>query len=219
MKKLIYLCCLLLTVLACDDIIGVVNISNETVTAIAPATDAVLTDNDVIFIWEAIEGAENYKIQIATPNFANAAQIVTDSTLTKTLFSKTLNSGNYEWRVRAENSAYTTNYVSHQFIIDSDVVDISNEIVNILTPTNDATFLTTDTIEFSWEAIQGANQYIIQIATPDFENPTETVKDETRTSTSFSVSNLAENSYECRVKAKNIAFETVYTEIGFTVNE
>lgn len=210
-----------MTTLACDDIIEVVDISKETVTVLAPVNETTLIDTDVTFIWDTVEEAEGYKIQIATPSFEAATEIVTaDSILTKTFFSKTLVSGSYEWRVRAENSGYVTGYTTQKFtLLSPDPVDISKELIVISSPTNGATFLNTDTINFSWKTIEGAREYVIQIVTPNFENITETIKDETITNTGFSVSNLSKNDYKCRVKAKNSGYETGYTEIAFTVNE
>jgi hypothetical protein len=218
MKKLLLLM-ITLCFMACDDIIGVVDISEETVTVLAPLDGVVIEDANVTFTWDALVEAESYKIQIAKPSFEAAQQIITDSLVTTTYFNRTLLSGSYEWRVRAENSDYATVYTTQKFTVAApDPVDISSKQVVIAALANNATFLTTDTINFSWEAVEDANEYNIQIATPDFENPNETLKDEIITSTSFSISNLSANSYKCRVKAKNSGYETGYTEIGFVVN-
>ncbi len=103
---------------SCEEIIEVDDISQEEVTILAPINSAVLNDNSVIFSWEAVEFAETYTIQIATPTFNEALQIVEDSTLMGTNFTKQLPSADYEWRVRAENSGYTTSYTLHQFSIE-----------------------------------------------------------------------------------------------------
>ncbi|AUP79693.1 hypothetical protein [Flavivirga eckloniae] len=220
MRSKILLIITLVFVCACDDIIEVVDISNETVTVLAPVNETTLVDTDVVFTWGTVEEAEAYKIQIATPSFEAATEIVTDSTVTKTSFSNTLASGSYEWRVRAENSGYATGYTTQKFrLLSPDPVDISKELVVISSPANGATFSTTSTVNFSWRAIEGAEDYVIQIVTPDFENITETITDETITNTGFSISNLSKNDYKCRVKAKNSEYETGYTEIGFTVDE
>lgn len=218
MKKLLFLF-ITLCFFNCDDIIEVVDISEETVIVLAPLDGVVIEDANVTFTWDAVLEAESYKIQIAKPSFEAAQQIITDSIVTTTFFNRTLLSGNYEWRVRAENSDYATAYTKQKFKVAApEPVDISSKQLVISAPANNATFLTTDTINFSWETVEGADQYVVQIATPDFENPTETIKDETITAATISVSNLIANSYKCRVKAKNSGFETGYTEIGFVVN-
>lgn len=218
MKKLLIILCI--SFFACDAIIEVDDISEATVTILAPAKGVSLNEGDIAFTWNATEDAESYNIQIATPNFESATQILTDSIVTNTFFNSSLDASSYEWRVRAENSGYQTQYTAQNFtLLPTDPVDISNETVVIIAPGDDATFLTTDTINFSWEAIDDAEEYAIQIVTPNFDDPIEVIKNKTTTSTNFSVSNLSENQYEFRIKAKNSGYETEYTKIGFTVED
>ena len=202
---------------ACDEIIEVDDISEDIVTVLAPINAVVLEDTSVKFSWNAVEYAENYRIQIAEPDFETAQQIVVDSTQSATNFTTTLDGTAYEWRVRAENSGYVTAYTSQRFSINALVPDISNEIVTVLAPADASTFTTTDTISFSWNSLTDAENYVIQIAIPDFANATEIIEDVTQTETTFSVSNLDESSYEWRVKATNADSETAYTTQTFTV--
>ena len=118
MKQFRYMICLLVTVIACDDIIEVEDISSKTVTILAPTNNAILDTLTTTFTWEALEGAESYYLYVATPNFENATQIVIDTLLVKTNYSKLLPINSYEWRIRAENSAYKTNYTQQSFAIE-----------------------------------------------------------------------------------------------------
>ena len=102
----------------CEEIIEVEDISNNAVTILAPTDTAVLNITDVNFSWLAVEDAEQYKLQVATPNFEMANQIVLDTTITTTNFSEVLEFGSYKWRVRAENSGYETVYTSQSFTIE-----------------------------------------------------------------------------------------------------
>ncbi|GAB4160265.1 MAG: hypothetical protein Tsb0033_15940 [Winogradskyella sp.] len=115
-----YLKLLLVTFLliSCEEIIEVVDISNDNVVVLAPTDTSTLTITDINFSWEAIEDAEQYKLQIATPNFESANQIVLDTTITTTNFNQNLELGNYEWRVRAENSDYQTAFSIQSFTIE-----------------------------------------------------------------------------------------------------
>lgn len=220
MKNIFKLLLLLLLVSSCSDIVEVEDISNSIVTVLAPTNDAILTAADITFSWQALDDAENYSIQIATPNFENATQIILDSTITSTSFTKLLEAGDYEWRINARNSEYSTAYtIQNLSIAPADVVNISNATVSLLAPANAVIYSTTDTINFSWESILGADNYTIQIATPNFANATQIVENQIVTGTSFSVSNLEANSYEWRVKALNSSFETNYTTQTFTVEE
>lgn len=109
---------LFLSLMYCDDIIEVEDISKKEVLVLAPTNNAILNTNDITFTWETLEDAETYHVQVATPSFANATQIVKDSVMSGTSFSTTLNYNNYEWRIRAENSGYTTSYSIQSFTIE-----------------------------------------------------------------------------------------------------
>ena len=219
MKKNFYTLLSLLCCFSCDDIIEVTDISKEELKVLAPSDQSILTDAAVAFTWETMEEAERYHLQIATPNFQQAAQIVADTLVTKTTFAKALQSGNYQWRIRAENSGYSTAYAIQSFQVMTDVEDISEKKVTITAPEDNATFQTMDTITFTWNPVEGADNYAVQIVTPDFDNITATITDTVITETTISVDNLNAGDYKIRIQAKNTLYETAYTEIGFTVNE
>ncbi|WP_303316696.1 hypothetical protein Q4Q34_07785 [Flavivirga abyssicola] len=217
-KNIVFILVLAFCFVGCEYITEVADISEKTVVGLAPKSNTIVTDRDVVFSWNPVADAENYKLQIATPNFENASQIVTDSTMSVLSFTKTLSSGNYEWRVRAENSEYATAYTVHEFILtESPPKDISNQVIALTAPTNNATFSTTDPVNFSWETVEDADSYVFQIAIPDFDNPTEVIEDKIITETSFSKSNFEVGDYEWRVKAKNSIYETAYTTQSFKV--
>lgn len=121
MKKILWLLVVVFVVHACDDIIEVEDISDRTVTLVAPTNGAILNAATIHFDWESVEDAENYRIQIATPNFEAPLQIVEDATVAdsiSTTFSTSLDTGVYQWRVRAQNSDYHTNYTTQSFTVE-----------------------------------------------------------------------------------------------------
>ncbi len=101
----------------CEDIIEVDNISRERVKLLAPADDVTSNNTTIFFSWEMLEEAETYQLQVAKPSFEEALEIVTDTTSNSTQYSDTYSEGNFEWRVRAFNSAYETEYTTHSFSI------------------------------------------------------------------------------------------------------
>ncbi len=209
---------LLVLTISCDDIIEVEDISQKTVTALAPTNNSVLSTANVTFSWESLKDASHYRLQISTPTFSEATQIVVDSLVTSTSFLKELTPNDYQWRVRAENSGYTTAFSTQSFLVKSTAdIDISEQSVVLLAPADAVSYGTTDTINFSWDSVLFAETYSFQIAIPNFENATEIIKNETTIATTFSVSNLAANSYEWRVRALNPTFQTNYTTQKFTV--
>ena len=109
---------LILTLMACDDIIEVEDISEESVNLLAPVDEAVLNITDPIFSWQPVADAETYHLQIAQPSFEAALQIVADTTLEGTRYNTSLEINTYEWRVRAENSGYQTDYTTQSFSVE-----------------------------------------------------------------------------------------------------
>ena len=101
----------------CDDIVEVVDISDRTVKILAPTNNSTIYITTVAFNWEALEDAENYRLQVATLTFENASQILVDTLLINTNYLKTLDTANYEWRIRAENSDYHTSYTTNSFVV------------------------------------------------------------------------------------------------------
>ena len=121
MKKLGIL--LFLMIVGCE-VLTIEDISNDVITATAPLNETVLAEGNINFLWEEIEDAEAYKIQIASPSFSEANEIVLDSLTTVLSITTTLEAGNYEWRVKAVNSEYETNYTVNEFtLLESDAID------------------------------------------------------------------------------------------------
>ena len=117
MKKVSLIWIVFMGFIACDDIIEVVDISNETVTVLAPSNESVIDTTLVNFSWQALEDVETYHIQVATPNFTEASQILLDTMVTKTEVSRQLNINEFEWRIKALNSGYETTYSTQKFSV------------------------------------------------------------------------------------------------------
>ncbi|SNR15454.1 hypothetical protein [Tenacibaculum jejuense] len=107
MKKIVVLIIFSITLLSCEAIF-VENISDKIVQVLAPKTGNELDKGPVVFSWEELEGADEYHLKIATPNFLNANQIVLDTIITRRSFSEDLTTGDYEWSVIGKNSEYET---------------------------------------------------------------------------------------------------------------
>lgn len=98
--------------------IFVKDISNETIILLAPSNNVQIDSMNVQFNWQSISAATTYEIQIATPTFENATQIVLDSLSPNTIIYKSLATGAYQWRVKGLNSEYSTAYTTHSFTIN-----------------------------------------------------------------------------------------------------
>lgn len=213
MKKVHVYCLLICAVLSCEEIVEVPNISNEIVTVLAPTDGVILTNTDVNFNWEPVTDAETYNIQIADPNFLEGKQILLDSVIENNSFTQTLESGIYQWRVKAQNSAYETNFTTQSFSVNT--ADISDESVTVLAP-SDGAVLSNNEVSFNWEVITYAESYTIQVADPDFTDAEQILLDSVITVNSFTKT-LATGTYQWRVKAQNSTYQTEYSTQSFTI--
>lgn len=195
---------LLITFFSCEEIIMEKDISESQVALLAPSQNAEFYFTGVTFTWETLPDATEYQLQIATPNFENPLQIVLDTIVKETSFTKQLPIGNYEWRVKAINSAYNTNY-SNRFVSVVSDADFQNNIVVLNTPINN--LITNKTSQnLSWQSIIGASSYQIQI----FDGSGVLISDQTITATNLNYI-FAEGSSIWKVRAINPLQQTLYS--------
>lgn len=157
-KRTLFAIAFVVGLASCSDILEVPDISEQFVTVLAPTDGSVLDVNAISFNWETVDEATGYHIQIATPNFENAAQFVLDSVVevdslgyvTLRLEQNLLN-GNYEWRIRAFNSDYETGYTLNAFSVNGDAnFDAAPpNAPQLVAPVNGASQAET-TVSFSW---------------------------------------------------------------------
>jgi hypothetical protein len=116
MKKIYYT--LILACLFSCEAVFVEDISNDSVVLLAPLDNSQLNVGNNTFSWELINDAETYQIQIAIPNFENANQIVLDSIVLDNNLLQSLDAGTYQWRVKASNSEYETQFSTVNFTVN-----------------------------------------------------------------------------------------------------
>ena len=194
----------------CDDIIEVPDISQDVVTLIAPTNGSSIQGNTTSFNWEIIANADAYELQIATPNFSAASQIVIDSTLNSNQFNTTLLSNSYEWRVRGINSGFVTAYTSSNFtVLESDGLAGNTVVLN--TPEND--FSTNDeVVRLTWDALIDATEYRLLIL-----DGTTVILDETIADTEIDIS-FSEGRFSWQVRAQNATENTLFSSRSITVD-
>lgn len=91
--------------------------------------------------------------------------------------------------------------------------DISNDQVIVLAP-SDGSSVAINPIRFSWEPVEFALDYQLQIANPTFANAQRIEVDTVIRSTIFETA-LEIGDYEWRVKARNPEYETAYVTQSF----
>lgn len=224
MKYSIYSCLCILLLASCEDVISVPDISEDIVEVTAPLNNAVLEEGAITFSWEELAFTDEYQVQIATPSFIQASQVVLDTIVGDSIQSirsitKTLAPEVYEWRIRGLNSEFTTAYAANAFTVQSSIgiEDISNDVVTILAPINNAE-IEEGLINFNWDSVENASQYRLQIVQPDFENAIQFVTDTLIINNNFSIQ-LGSNFYEWRIQALNDISETAFTTQSITILE
>lgn len=118
MLKKILFGLLLLSFSNCEDIIAVEDISEETIMVLAPSNNISIGNGEVNFSWQPIEYAVSYHLQIVTPNFEVSQQIVEDTIISTSSFSKVLEANEYQWRIKAINFAYETQFTTQNLTIE-----------------------------------------------------------------------------------------------------
>lgn len=184
------------------------DISKYQITLNAPQENDTLTGN-VSFWWNEIEPGTVYRLQVASPNFANPSQLLIDSIVDGYSFITQLPVGEYQWRVRGENANSETPYSTRTFYIVTSQ-DLTTQTVILRSPSNNTAFIT-PTINFSWYPLPTATSYYFQI-TDTSGNPTfqQTVNGD-----NISIEFPTEGYYTWKVKGTNNLTETVYSSRNF----
>lgn len=205
MKIKIALLLLLYTVvtLSCRDIIEK-DIRKDQVTLLSPTDKFKSNVYSITFTWNDVEGATKYNIQIVEPSFANPNRILVDSNVSVPRFTYTFPTGNYQWKVKAFNNGYSTEYVIRSLSVDS-TTNLSKQILILKSPAND---LATNSlkIKFTWDSLPSATQYQFQLLKPDYT----IVKDQNVNTTSLELT-LPTGDFKWQVRAQNQQYNSLFS--------
>ncbi len=210
-KLLVLLMILPLAFLGCEEILFEAELQEENVIAITPGADIEIRKTTVDFAWEELLEATSYQLQIATPDFANAQQLVVDSILIDTEFQKVLEAGSYEWRVRAVSGSSKSPYTTTNFKI-IEVQDFTARNVSLISPEiNEMTNQKAQTLR--WAAVTDATLYTIQL----IHQNGEVIVAETTADTSMSIV-FPEGIVVWQVRAEKGEEKTVFSPRTLTVD-
>ncbi|RZJ79493.1 MAG: hypothetical protein EOO47_10650 [Flavobacterium sp.] len=190
---------------SCEEVLLEDDISKEEVRLIAPVDEAQFFSTGITFTWDPIDNGIQYRIQIAKPNFANAMQIIADNVIDTTSFTTQLNLGEYEWRVQAVNSGYSTIFTARSFTVVSNEDFQSNSIT--LSSPADNTITNNSTQALKWQPVIGATSYRVQIVNIANNN---IVNEQDITGTTLNYT-FPEGSYQWKVRGANGEQNTLYS--------
>lgn len=189
--------------ISCEEILFEEDISTAQVEIVSPIEGSVIKASNVSFHWTLVEGANSYQVQIATPDFEQPQQLVVDIEVEENSFSEELFENEYEWRVRALNSGYSTPFVSAGFTIE-DQEDFSSRRVILVSPTDDLV-TNQNNINLQWMEVEGAAIYRIQIM--EMGN---LIKEQTTDKTEINL-NFPDGEFIWKVRAENETQNTFYS--------
>jgi hypothetical protein len=199
---------------SCDDIIEP-SISKQVVTLVAPANGTQGNNYTINFLWNTVNHALTYHLQVVTPNFAAPSNVVLDTIVPNYKFSYTLSPGTYQWRVSAENGSTSTAYSTpNTFTVGTGT--ITQQTVTLTSP---ASGLKTNqsSCTFQWSSLFGATAYQFEIDTNNFANPNAVVSTQTVTGTQLSFTFPKSQTYEWRVMAQNDTAQSQWSVINQVV--
>ncbi len=212
-KNYIWVFICLFTLYACEEggVLFETDISDENVNLISPGDGVQVPAATIRFDWQSLEDAEQYEIQIAKPDFQNTVQLIVNEIIDSiTQYEFELPVDSYEWRVKAINSGYETEYTTSKFEVVP-IQNFSDNTVRLIAPAdNSITNIATQTLE--WEAVTGATLYRTQI----LEGSTA-ISEETTTSTSLNTT-FNEGEFTWQVRAENGSENTLYSSRNILID-
>lgn len=175
------------------------DLSDNKVFLTSPSDSLETNKYNQTFWWEPIDNA-SYRLQIASPSFDSIAELVLDTLVKSNKFIYTLEPGEYEWRVRAENSTSQGIYTSRKLTIH--LSSIATQKIQLKSPGTG--FITNrKDITYSWHGLFGTNVYRLQIDTNNFSDENALVFNSTTPNLEFTVPLTVDKLYQWRVRAEN----------------
>lgn len=175
-------------------------ITNDSVELLSPGAHAETTTYSIQFLWEPLEYASHYRLQVASPTFRNAVLFYADTTVEKTNFDITLAPGKYQWRVKALNGSSETPYTTRSFTIHE--AELSKQTVLLAGPPT-YTVSADSPINLSWQGLFGAASYRLQVDTSGFAAESKNlVLDQVVEGLDYAFSPPDEANYQWRVRAE-----------------
>jgi len=204
-SKITFLLLLIVTT-ACEDILEK-DITNSAVQINYPLANTNIYSNAVNFQWSKLDGATKYRIQVITPSTA----VVIDSTVTTNNLNIPLTEGSYQWRVRAENNAYTSTYTNNTAFTISQTSDLTAQQIILSSPTDNYYTNNTNTI-VSWQNLNAATAYNFELVNVTNNNAIVNQQSNlTATSITLNSSILATDAqYQWKVKGLNNISQTAF---------
>ncbi|HCT31383.1 MAG TPA: hypothetical protein DIW31_11800 [Bacteroidales bacterium] len=165
MKRISIYLMIALLITACDEVFDK-DLSNSKLNLVAPNDALVSTKTTVTFLWDEVDDADSYKLQIVSPSVDTILSMPLDIELTTNKHEVTLNPGRYNWRVKALNSSSETKWFTRKLTI-LDNPDLTDQEVILSSPGEQSAF-GYKKIKFKWTKLPNATKYKVIIKTDEW---------------------------------------------------
>lgn len=187
------------TMVSCSDFLEK-SIADSTPELLSPGDGAQTNVYALTLMWEPLQYALDYRLQIASPSFDSVAFFHADTTMDKTVFNISLVPGTYQWRVKAQNGSSETAYTTRAFMVHEAALSI--QTVLQLAPMDN--FLTAEgVVALGWQQLFSANSYRLQVDTNGFSDEKTVLLERVVEGETASVDLTDERRYHWRVRAEN----------------
>ena len=209
--RFVFLCSIVLLLSACDAIIEP-SISKKIIQPEAPSNQYQSTSYTVNFWWDEVDHALAYHLQVVKPNFSNPGSLVLDTIVKKNTFAFTLNPGNYQWRVLAQNGSSQTAYSTPRNLSVA-AGSIKQQAVQLSSPANNLV-TNQSPVLLQWSSLYGATKYQLEIDTNNFADENAVVYNQTIATQQYSFSFAKDGVYQWRVKAQNDTAQAQWSAVN-----
>jgi hypothetical protein len=167
-----------------------------------------ITNTNATVSWTAVSGATSYDVDYKLTSSTTWTNAATATTATSVNITALTQGTTYDWRVRANCSGGSGNYVAAQFTTTSPATcNTPGGLTSSSVTSNGATV--------SWTAVSGANNYTVEYKLSSAT--AYTVAASAATTTSVNITGLtASSTYDWRVRANCASLSSAFASAQFT---
>ncbi len=188
----------------CQDVLEK-DISSKTVDIIFPPTNAVVISNTINFQWNKLDGVKTYRIQIYDKNqFLIIEKVVEDLNYSYSF----QNPNEYQWRVRGENFAYTSNYSNFVKFTIISPVDLTTQNIVLTNPINNL-YTNSKNLFLTWQSLPNTTGYKLDVINTTNGQNVYSIANLSTNNSTLSATNLAQDGvYQWKVQGFNLTSTT-----------
>lgn len=124
------------------------DLSSQSPSLISPSEGLMVSSNSLVFMWNSMYSADQYRFSIRTPDWAGALYGSEITTSNDSISIASIADGQYTWGVRGENQFTVSNYSTRSVWIDTQIPNTPSSIF----PSQNAS-LGDSSITFLWDRL------------------------------------------------------------------